>query len=490
MSFLRDLRSPPPPLDRRQWWWLAAATFAGVVSRFVTLARAPWDWDEFLFLLAVDHFDVAKHHPHPPGFPLFIAAAKLLRLLGFDNFHALQAMSVVAGMAIVPAMFFLCRELRMRFTTSLFAALLLAFFPNVWFFGGTAFSDVLSMTLIVIVLALLLAGCRDARAYFAGAVLLGIAAGVRPQNLLIGFVPLLLPGMIRCGTDTLVCAFDDSQPGERSLSRPPAQTRVSVPHVIAAMCVIAIIVAISYGAAAWLTGWSQYAEAMHNHSRFIAATDSFLAPHRASLWKVFLEFFVKPYRAPVINALVTLFAVISIAVSIIRRRWNVLLAVASFAPFCAFAWLMLDRLSTGRFSIGYAPMMALLVADGIRVVTRKDVAESIVASVVIAVMTAWAWPAFSNLRGTVSPPAAAAEWIHHHVDPKTSVIYVDAAMDAAAQWYLPEYKRVSTPNAAYQLREGRISGAVTFAHPRDRLWKIVRRRYFEVSVVVPARPTS
>jgi len=466
MTFLRDLRSPPPPLDRRQWWWLAAATLAGVVSRFVTLARAPWDWDEFLFLLAVDHFDVAKHHPHPPGFPLFIGAAKLLRLLGFDNFHALQAMSVVAGMAIVPAMFFLCRELRMRFTTSLFAALLLAFFPNVWFFGGTAFSDVLSMTLIVIVLALLLVGCRDARAYFAGAVLLGIAAGVRPQNLLIGGVPFLVAGIVG----------HDFSPQRRRGRR--------------GVIVILLIVGASYCAAAWLTGWSAYAEAMHNHSRFIAATDSFLAPHRASLWKVFLEFFVKPYRAPVINALVTLFAVISIAVSIIRRRWHVLLAVASFAPFCAFAWLMLDRLSTGRFSIGYAPLMALLVADGIRLVTRKDVAESIVASVVIAVMIAWAWPAFANLRGTVSPPAAAAEWIRHHVDPRTSVIYVDAAMDAAAQWYLPDYKRVSTPNAAYQLREGRVPDAVTFAHPRDRLWKIVRRRYFEVSVLVPARPTS
>ena len=464
-AWLREIaETSPQPLTRRQWSIVAAATLIGAISRFLTLARAPWDWDEFLFLLAVDHFDVAKHHPHPPGFPLFIACAKLIRRLGIDNFHALQAMSVLAAIAIVPAMFFLCQELRMRFTTSLSAALLLAFFPNVWFFGGTAFSDVPSMTLIVIVLALLLAGCRGARAYFAGAALLAVAAGVRPQNLLIGFVPLLIASGI--------------------------QIRRSIGRVIAAAFIIAIIVGASYGAAAWLSGWSSYAETIHNHSRFIISTDSFLAPHRPSMWKVFLAFFVKPYRAPAINALVTLFAVISVVVSIIRRRWHVLFAVASFAPFCAFAWLMLDRLSTGRFSIGYAPLMALLAADGIRLVMRSDVAEGIATTIVLAVMIAWAWPAFANLRGTVSPPAAAAEWIRQHADPKTSVIYVDAAMDAAAQWYLPEYRRVSAAASAYQLREGRIAGAIVFTHRRDRLWKIVRRRYFEVSVVVPARPTS
>ncbi|MEA2339103.1 MAG: hypothetical protein QOE82_3110, partial [Thermoanaerobaculia bacterium] len=216
-------------------------------------------------------------------------------------------------------------------------------------------------------------------------------------------------------------------------------------------------------------------------------TDSFLAPHRPGLWKVFVEFFVKPYRAPAINALVTLFAVISVGASIVRRRWQVLFALTSFAPFCLFAWLMLDRLSTGRFSIGYAPLMAILVADGIRIVTRRDVGEGIVAAIVLAVMIAWAWTAFAGLRRDISPPAAAAQWIRQHVDPKTSAIYVDEGMDAAAQWYLPEYRRVSAPAAATQLREGRVPGSTIFTHPRGRLWKIVRRRYFEVSVT---RPTS
>ena len=36
-------------------------------------------------------YDVVYHQPHPPGFPLYIAAAKLIHLFIADEFHALQA---------------------------------------------------------------------------------------------------------------------------------------------------------------------------------------------------------------------------------------------------------------------------------------------------------------------------------------------------------------------------------------------------------------
>ena len=477
MTPLGSLRSPgetsPPPLNGREWWILAAATVLGAVSRLVTLARTPWDWDEFLFMLAVDRFDVARHHPHPPGFPLFILGAKIVRKLGFDNFHALQAMNVLAAIAIVPVMFFLCRELRMRFGTSLSAALLLAFFPNVWFFGGTAFSDVPSMTLVVLAVALLFAGCRNTYAFLAGAALLAVAGGFRLQSLLIGLVPLLIAS-----------AF---------------QVRRGVGRVVAAVVVVVVTIGVSYGTAAWLTGWKSYAEASQMHGRFIVRTDSFRAPQRPPLPLVFEEFFVRPYQAPLINTMVTVFAVISSAVSVVRRRLHVLLVMATFAPFCVFAWLMLDRLSAGRFSIGYAPLIALLTADGVRLVMRTKVAEALGEVVIVVLMIVWAWPALMDLHRTVSPPVAAAEWILDHADARTSVIYVDESMGPAAEWYLPRYRLLSMaamdqPSSppGYQLREGRIggSGVVTFAHARDRLWKIVRRRYFEASVVVPAPPTS
>ncbi|MDG6146438.1 hypothetical protein NF717_12415, partial [Lactococcus formosensis] len=74
----------------------------------------------------------------------------------------------------------------------LLSALLLAFSPNVWFFGETAFSDVPSMVLVVFACALLLRGCRSDTAFFAGAIVLAGSAGMRPQNLAIGFAPVVI----------------------------------------------------------------------------------------------------------------------------------------------------------------------------------------------------------------------------------------------------------------------------------------------------------
>src|SRR5260221_3296707 len=132
------------------------------------MARSLWDWDEALFTLGMRAYDVTKHHPHPPGFPVFIGLAHLVRLVTPSDFRALQAISLVAGMCVFPAMFFLGRELRLRFETSLVAALLCAFFPNVWYFGGTAFSHVPPIVPPVVSAAAPLGRCPRAVAYLLG----------------------------------------------------------------------------------------------------------------------------------------------------------------------------------------------------------------------------------------------------------------------------------------------------------------------------------
>src|SRR5205823_8994879 len=215
---------------RRERWILIAATVATAISRVFALARTPWDWDELLFMRALDRYDVATHHPHPPGFPLYILAAKIVRKFGFGDFHALQALSFLAAILIVPAMVFLCRALGMRFSTSLGAALILAFFPNVWFYGGGAFSDVPSMVLVIVAVALLLRGNL-----LLGAAAVAVAAGFRPQNLLIGLVPLCVGAGFSLRRNRLKL----------------------VPTLLAALILI-VIVGASYAAAAWLTGWSNY----------------------------------------------------------------------------------------------------------------------------------------------------------------------------------------------------------------------------------------
>ena len=444
-------------LTLRQRWILAVAAMVAGASRLLSLPRTPWDWDELLFMHALDRYNVALHHPHPPGFPLYIFAAKVIRKLGFGNFHALQALSVVAAMAIVPAMFFLCRALRMRFSTSLSAAMVLAFFPNVWFYGGAALSDVPSMVLVIAAVTLLLRGNL-----LLGAVVLGVAAGFRPQNLLIGLVPFLL-----------------------------AAWRQKV-RGVAAAAILAVIVGASYGAAAWLTGVPAYQNALEEHSKYINAVDSFRAPGRQPMWRLFDDFFVQPYHAPWINAFVTFFAAVSVLGSILFRRRHVFLALAAFGPFCLAAILFLDHFSSSRFSIGYAPLIALLAADGIQLILRR--VEPVVAGVLVVMMIVWTWPALTAVRHTVAPPVAAMDWIRNHVDPRGATIYVHEGMIPYANWYLRGYRLryvyESSPPSLWMDQTGffvredatNASGAVNFIRPHGRLWDLVRQRYFEASV--------
>lgn len=458
-------------VTRREHLALWGAALITAATRVWGLARSPWDWDELLFSLALHHYDVAMHHPHPPGFPLFIAAAKLVRTLELSDFRSLQALNLMAGVLLVPAMFFFCRELRFRFSTSLIAALLLAFFPNVWFFGETAFSDVPSVVLVVFACALLLRGCRSDAAYVAGAIVLAIAGGFRPQSLMIGLAPAVMATWFRVR--------------ERRW-----------PAIAAAVVAGSAITIGSYAAAVFASGgWERYSEAVRTHQQYITQTDSFRSPARPPLHHLIDDFFVRPYHAPLINFTITALALISTGFSIARRRTPTLMAIAAFAPFCLGAWLYLDHFSASRFSIGYAPLIALLAADGAAIIARGETLEWAIGIAVTMVMSVWTFPAVNLARGSDSPPMQAIDWIRTHVPRSNSVIDVHESLGPFAEYFLDDYRVNWTlegpslarldPTPAWYMREGTIDakGAINFTWPRERAWNVSRRRYFEAGVL-------
>jgi hypothetical protein len=430
--------------------WLIGAGVA--VTRVLALSKTPWDSDEGLFMSALRHYDVVVHHPHPPGFPLFIALAKPFTFFG--EFHALQLLSLVASVAIVPATIFLGRAVGISVRVSLIAACFLAFFPNVWFFGGTAFSDVPSMTLSMVAIALLLRGELTL-----AAIVTGVAAGIRPQTLLIVAVPALI-------------AF--SKNGWR--------------RALTFVAIAGVIVIAGYGAAAHVSGgWAQYRQSLVDHEQYIATHDSFRAPLRPPMWNLFDDFFLRPYYAPLINVLISLLG----AISVVRRRRPIVLLILTFAPFCLAAWALLDRFSTSRFSIGYAPMIAFIAADGLEILARR--AAPIGAAVIVAIMIVWTWPALVIVHRTSSPPFSAADWVKH----RNVTAYVADEMGPIFDALLADTPHVNLPAGLPPLtasmragdvyvREGASSapGAIVFQRERGHLASIARStRYFEVSIV-------
>jgi Predicted membrane protein (DUF2079) len=442
---------------------IALAVFCAA-TRFLAMSRSVWDWDEALFTMAMRDYDVTMHHPHPPGFPVYIALAKMMRLVISDDFRALQSVNLIAAMLVFPALFLFARELGLRFTTCVSAATLFAFFPNVWFFGGGAFSDVPSIVLVLFAVAFLLRGRRDAWAYFLGTFLLALAIGIRPQNLLVGLVPGFLATRKRRWWEILL-----------------------------ALLIGVVIVGTAFGGAIHATGsLKEYQRMVREHGDYIARVDSFRSEARPPLWRIFDRFFLKQYQSPILNVIASLFVVISIVGAIRERSRPLLLNALTFGAFAVFAWLMLDRFSISRFSIGYQPMFAVFAADGLARAGKRR--EWMLSAALVAAFIVYTFPALTPVRKEVAPSIVSASTAAQRIDPRREQLFVGHTMMVFMDLIAPgfPYTRVVDDRALpVQARETswilaeitttRDEGFV-FRRERGALWNIARRHYFDIKL--------
>jgi len=436
------------------------------LTRFLAVARTLFDWDEALFSFGVRDYDVALYHPHPPGYPLFVAAAKVVHVLGVSEFRSLQVIVLLGAVALFPALFFLAREIGFDFTTSTCGAAIFAFLPNVWVYGGTGFSDVPATALGFAACALLLRGRRDARAYILGAILLGVAAGFRPSNLLIGAVPALMTTWHRLKARQL-----------RS--------------VAAAILLGGAVVAGSYlGAALASSSIHDSIEAIRIQSKYVRDVDSWRNPTREPLLVAAKHFFLFPVDKRQEMMGLALLSIVSLLAATVQRRLPAFLTLATFGPFAVLAWLNLDVNTASRYAISYMAVHALLAADGLRIVGRQPRVQAALTAVVVLVFSIWTWPALRTQRRTDAPPVAALEWVRRNVPPETTT-YVNAALSPQVAFLLPRHKIVMFESTSeIPLRSGQswvvdwhiVSGGMNFVRPHNSLWNIIRRRNFEISV--------
>ena len=438
-----------------------------------------WDWDEAQFASALADFDVVLHHPHPPGFPLYIGLAKVLRLFVHSDFHALQAVTTLAAITLFPLLYWLGRELRFPFGTAYSGSLLFAFLPNVWFYGGTAFSDIPGVALVIAACAMLLRGCRDRRAYFAGALLLGLAAAIRPQALAVGCAPALIASWCRVRESR---AFD----------------------VVRASAIGIFVLAVSYGSAALASeSVAGYIDAVRFLREYVRKVDSFLSPSRPPVLSLFGDFFIRAIPGGRIVEAIAALALVSVIGSIIRRDTRVWILLGMFLPFNIVGWFMLDTYSISRYAIGYAPMYALLAAHAFTVWewNRARVLaalQAVTMMLIIARLIWWTVPALREVRSTQTPPVMAMRWIRASI-PQTATLYAEGGMRPMVLYLLPGYDVTVINDPAvlppgpvgaggWFVTEGLASaeGTHPFVRNRERLYDIARHRYFEVSVLPAA----
>jgi hypothetical protein len=449
------------------------------LTRFIPLSKGPWDWDEILFCMAIGHYDVAAHQPHPAGFPLFILLGKFARLFADSDFHALQAVNVVTSLLVFPVMFAVARSFRLDFIGSVCAALLFSFMTNVWFYGGTAFSDPLGMLLFLAAIATYLSAGTSTRRYVLASVLLAAGVLVRPQNAVVAVFPWTI------ATVRLLRARNFRA-------------------VVAGSLVLLLLVAVGYGAVAYITGFEKYVNVLRGHSHYVTVADSVANTARPPLTEVLLSY-LDPFEAGKVALLINLLALAAILTGRRRVAAEVLL---TFVPFIVFSMLAANPAGSSRFSLNYLAGPVILAIEGTDVLARlfgrmfaasrrqlvRNAAVAMVTIVLLARLITWGLPAFENPRKSLAPPTAAASWLRDHV-PTTATLFVDGSAQPWMTYLTPHHRRVvvrttaemlAYPSAAtgwyIALAPPPAEGAIVFLRPRNRTWNIVTKRGFEAFV--------
>src|SRR5262245_44207005 len=127
----------------------AACLFLGLVA-FFAFTRSHWldDWDSVNFTLGLDDFDVTKRWPHPPGYPVYIAAGKLVYSVIADHAAARTLVSALSA-ASVASMFYVLERQNTGWPVALCATLIMALSPLFWLQLGLALTDMFGMVIVI-----------------------------------------------------------------------------------------------------------------------------------------------------------------------------------------------------------------------------------------------------------------------------------------------------------------------------------------------------
>ncbi len=464
--------------DRRLFLAVVAGALAVLVAFMVGLRPAsPFEWDEVLFLRALDGYDVSRHSPHPPGYPLYVAAAWALARSGVGHLLALQLVSVLGAVVALVGAGRAMRRLGAGRGATLVAGVLLAGTPAFAFHAAVGMADMLATGLAAFALwaaAAAIAEPGRARHLHLLAVAAALAVATRPQVLVL----LLIPGLWALG---------------RSLRLRRWQT-----------VGLATLAGAAVSAACWLpaillTGWPRYWAAVDGMRRWVEVEERGCRLPGAPLGLVLDAWLVRPFATPVIaSALWALVLLGAVGWWRSGRRRLVLLAAPAAGVYLLLASFTLQLDTCVRYALPALPCLAMLAAGVTRLEPRPLARAGVAAALALAALqAAWLTPTLT-LRATEPAPVwAALEWVREHAPPRTAVVH-DVAVKPHARFLLRaadvRLAEVGSRRAEAFRREvwhvhhdpgPELAGEVLFAArwPADPLARLTRHRYLAAAVV-------
>jgi Protein of unknown function (DUF2723) len=396
----------------------------GVVVVFIALlyltAHLPFlapsleDIDSINFALGLRHFDPALHQPHPPGYPVYMLLGHIslpiierVTSAGGEaaEARALAIWSAIGGAACIIAAWFLFAAVEKwqradgrgqevsRGQIALWATLLLAAAPDFWMTGLRPMSDMPGLALAVAAQALLLVGrgpFESASAITAGALLAGIATGIRVQSAVLT-LPLLA-----------FVVLEQRQIVKPLLSFAIGCLAWGIPLLIA-----------SGGLNAYLAALNT--QAVQDFS-WVDMLWSNPTPRHVAIG--LYQALVLPWASIPLAAAIGVATAIGVLVSLLREPRALLALVVAFAPYFVFH-LLFQQLDTTRYALPIVVPVVWLAARSFALAGRFAslvAVPFVAAALIVAVPGGVAYgrdphPAFRAIadavqRGRVQPPAA------------------------------------------------------------------------------------
>ena len=360
---------------------LAAVAVLYLVAHLLYLPPTLEDIDSINFALGVRDFDVARHQPHPPGYPVFIALAKAstggLQAIGVRDPApaALALLSALAGTALIPLLFALFRSLGAGAHLAWWAMAVAVCSPLMWFTALRPLSDMTGLALATATQVCLLTAFRargpgssdpgrSVRWLIAGGALCGLAAGTRVQTVMLT-APLLFAVLVWPRTGLSIRA-----------------RLLALAAALGGVVVWAIpLVAANGGLEGYLTALGS--QAGEDFSGVVMLWTTRQAKVAAL---AILNSFVWPWEQYRFGVAMLVLATVG-AARLGWRDWRALvLCAVAFAPYAIFH-LLFHETATMRYALPLIVPVALLAATAIDALGRRALTFAAATAVVVSLAT-------------------------------------------------------------------------------------------------------
>ena len=433
------------------------------------IPRSAWEFDEILFLHALEKYDPLAHHPPPPGYPLFILVAQAVRLVMPSAFATLVAISFVSsGVAFVLFALAFGNFARDR-TAGIIGASLFYFSPVMLVHSTVGVSDNGALALFAAALYFLSKSSPAAFAAFAA-----LSVGWRPQFAIV-VVPLLAVSLVMFGRWR-----------DRALA-------VSVFTVVCLAWLTPLALAV--GGVEELIGYES------SQAGYVAQHDAAQSRSGWSASRIAFRFVAHPWGPKLSSFPLLLAGALGLSLVVRRRLTGALPLLIGSALYLAFALRVMDPADGVRYAIPATLGVAFLAGLGAALAAvRLRIAPWVLPAVFAAGALVYVSPILSQRRASPSPPLQAIAHARATLPPNSVALY-ELPLWPHAMYFLRDRSPmridgglgefVDRPGVPlFILADGASSlpGAATFRwEPSDAYSKLTRNHY-RVTSVIPVPP--